>query len=72
LKEVFQKDKLYEYIDVYENGHAMFKHLYYLDKYLDPVIKKRSLKWCDDFNYANYALKEARKSWEVSENKLGL
>lgn len=71
LKEEFQRFKLYEYVDVYDDNHAMFKHLYYLDKYLDPVVKKRSLKWCEDFNYANYALKEVKKPWEVPKNRLG-
>lgn len=40
------------------NGTSMMKFVYHFDKYLDPEIKKRCRKWCDNFNYANNALKE--------------
>jgi hypothetical protein len=62
LKEEFEKDKLSDYIDLYEKEtHALLKIEYYFEKYIDPQKKKHCRKWCDDFNYANNALKEARK-----------
>jgi len=67
LKEQFKKNNWYEYIDVYHDSHAMFKFEYYFDRYLDSGLKKQCKKWCDDFNYANYALKEIKKS-KISSN----
>jgi hypothetical protein len=34
----------------------MVKHIYFFEKYLEPGLKRRCRKWCDDFNYANNAL----------------
>jgi hypothetical protein len=65
LKEELQKYKLSEYIDIYNDSYAMFKYIYYFDRYINPELKKRCRKWCDDFNYANHAFKEALKSYEV-------
>jgi hypothetical protein len=56
LKEEFKTYKMSEYIDVYNDSHAMMKFEYYFDKYLDANMKKRCKKWCDNFNYANNAL----------------
>ncbi|MGN6194983.1 MAG: hypothetical protein ACTHOB_08590 [Ginsengibacter sp.] len=56
LKKEFFQYKLSNYIDVYKGNHAMMKRAYYFDKYLDPELKKRSKKWCENFNYANEAL----------------
>lgn len=38
-------------------NHAMFKHIYYWDKYVNPETKKRCQNCCSHFNYANEALK---------------
>jgi hypothetical protein len=57
LKEEFEKYKMVEYVDVYGGNHAMFKQIYYWDKYVNPEIKKRCQNWCSQFNYANEALK---------------
>ncbi len=39
------------------DNHAMFKHIYYWDKYVNPETKKRCQNWCSQFNYAKEALK---------------
>jgi hypothetical protein len=56
LKEVFKTEKLALYVDIYKGTHAMLKHMYFLEKYLEPGLKRKCNKWCDDFNYANHAL----------------
>jgi hypothetical protein len=57
LKEEFEKFKMAEYVDIYGGNHAMFKFIYYWDKYVNPETKKRCQNWCSQFNYANEALK---------------
>jgi len=61
LLEEFNAFKMAEYVDVYQNSHAMFKYIYYFDRYVKPEIKKRCEKWCFDFNYANNALSAINK-----------
>jgi hypothetical protein len=62
LNAEFQKYKLAEYIDLYyDDTYAMFKHEYYFDRYMDASKKKQCTKWCNDFNYANHALKLAKE-----------
>ena len=61
LQEEFQKFKMAEYIDIYHGNYAMFKQIYYFDRYVNVVIKKRCKDWCFQFNYANNALKEISK-----------
>jgi hypothetical protein len=56
LKTEFFQYKMVEYIDIYRGNHAMMKFVYHFEKYIDPQIKRRCKKWCDDFNYANHAL----------------
>ena len=34
----------------------MLKYIYHFEKYLEPGLKNRCRKWCEDFNYANHAL----------------
>jgi len=59
LKEEFRNKKLAEYIDIYEKGtYAMFKDLYYFDKYLEAGLRRDCKNWCNRFNYANDALKK--------------
>jgi hypothetical protein len=59
LKTEFEKFKLSDYIELYsDETYAMFKHEYYWDRYLKPDLKKQCVKWCNDFNHANYALKK--------------
>ena len=59
LKEEFRTKKLAEHIDIYEKGtYAMFKELYYFDKYLEAGLKRDCKNWCNRFNYANDALKK--------------
>jgi hypothetical protein len=65
LKDEFFQFKMSEYIDIYRDNHAMVKFVYYFEKYLDPQIKRRCKKWCDDFNYANHALELITKKKEV-------
>src|SRR5580658_3899216 len=56
LKQAFKDGKFESYIDIYKGTHAMLKHIYYFQKYLEPGLKRRCQKWCEDFNYANHAL----------------
>jgi hypothetical protein len=64
LKEEFLRNKFGDYVDIYRNTYAMLKHIYYFEKYLEPGLKRRCRKWCDDFNYANNALKMITKKKE--------
>lgn len=61
LKEEFKRDNLSEYIDVYHDTYAMMKFEYHFERYLNPELKKRCRKWCEDFDYANRALMEYHK-----------
>jgi hypothetical protein len=56
LREQFLKEKLDDYIDIYDGSFAMLKFEYSTKKYFSPEVKKRSAKWVEDFNYANKAL----------------
>jgi len=56
LKQAFKEGKFESYIDIYKGTHAMMKHIYMFQKYLEPGLKRRCHKWCEDFNYANRAL----------------
>lgn len=64
LKEEFFQYKLSDYIDIYKDNYAMTKFIYHFEKYLEPGLKRRCKKWCDDFNYANHALEEVTKKKE--------
>jgi len=57
LKEEFKQNNLAAYIDVYKGVHAMMKHNYMFRRYLEKGLPQTARKWCDDFNYANDALK---------------
>lgn len=57
LKEEFFKNKMSEYVDIHKGTHAMMKFEYQFDRYIKPEVKKLCRKWCDNFNYANNALK---------------
>jgi len=57
LKREFKLNKFEAYVDIYKGTHAMLKNIYYYQKYLELGLKRRCRKWCDDFNYANRALK---------------
>lgn len=56
LRQVFKEGKFGAYVDIYKGTHAMLKHIYMFQKYLEPGLKRRCQKWCEDFNYANHAL----------------
>jgi hypothetical protein len=38
--------------------------MYWFEKYLEPELRKRCRKWCENFNYANHALQEVTKKKE--------
>ena len=65
LKDEFFEHKLAEYIDIYRGTHAMMKFIYTFEKYMEPELKRRAKRWCDDFNYANHALEEVTKKKET-------
>lgn len=56
LKAEFFIYKMADYVDIYKSNHAVFKFIYHFDKYIEPALKKRCMKWSDSFNYANKAL----------------
>lgn len=60
IKE-FEKLKLIEFIDIFNDNYAMVKHIYFFDRYLEPIKRKLCDKWCFEFNYAQTALKEIKK-----------
>ena len=64
LKEEFFQYKLSDYIDIYRDNYAMTKFIYHFEKYLEPGLKRRCKKWCDDFNCVNHALEEVTKKKE--------
>jgi hypothetical protein len=57
LKEEFFEFNMADYVDIHKGNHAMLKSEYYFEKYIKPDIKKRCKRWCENFNYANNALK---------------
>lgn len=65
LREEYLKYKLAEYIDVYRDSYAMSKHLYYIQKYIDPDVKKRINRWVTDFNKVNHLLTELKVKKET-------
>jgi hypothetical protein len=65
LKEEFFQFNLSDYIDIYKGNHAMMKFIYHYQKYLEPDLKKRCKRWCENFNYANHALELVTKKKEV-------
>lgn len=56
LMAEYKTAKFEAYIDIYKGTHAMLKFMYHFEKYLEPGLKRRCRKWCDNFNYANRAL----------------
>jgi hypothetical protein len=56
LKKEFFEYKLDEYIDIHRDSYTMVKFTYHYDKYYPKELKSRCRKWCEQFNYANYAL----------------
>lgn len=65
LKEEFFQFNLSEYVDIYRGNHAMMKFIYHFEKYLEPELKKKCKRWCENFNYANQALELVTKKKEV-------
>jgi hypothetical protein len=55
LKKEFFDYKMADHVDIYRGNHAMLKFIYHFEKYLEPGLKKRCTRWCDNFNYANRA-----------------
>lgn len=62
LMEEFKKDKLIEFIDIFEESYAMVKFIYHFDRYIDREKSKQCKKWCFEFNYAQNALSEIKKT----------
>ena len=44
LKQAFKDGKFEAYIDIYKGTHAMMKHIYMFQKYLEPGFKRRCQK----------------------------
>jgi hypothetical protein len=64
LRQEFTIGGLEFYIDIYKGNHAMPRQIRQFEKYLEPGLRRRCRKWCDEFNYANHALElvAARKN----------
>ncbi len=60
LKKKFEEKNLSEFIDQYDTS-AYLKVRYHFTRYVDQEKLKTCRKWCDDFNYANGALREIKK-----------
>jgi len=58
LNEEFFREKLTEYVDIYQGNYAMVKFEYHFNRYTKPEIRSRAKKWCEQFNYANTALEK--------------
>lgn len=56
-----EKYKLVEFIDIFQKKYAMVKHIYFFNRYLDPIKRKQCDKWSYEFNYAQNALKEIKR-----------
>jgi hypothetical protein len=56
LKQEFSQYNLGDYVEIYNENHAMMKSIYYYQKYLESETRKRCKRWCENFNYANHAL----------------
>jgi hypothetical protein len=65
LKQEFFQYNLADYIDIYKDNHAMMKFIYHFEKYLEPKLKRRCKRWCENFNYANHALELVTNKKEV-------
>jgi len=57
LKKEFEEQNLSEFIDMYDTS-AYLKVRYHFERYIDQDKLKICKKWCNDFNYANGALRE--------------
>jgi hypothetical protein len=57
LKNEYAENKYLDYIDVYENNYAMIKFEYLWNQYMNSELKRNIKKWCQEFNYANEAIK---------------
>ncbi|MCX6200176.1 MAG: hypothetical protein NTY88_13320 [Bacteroidetes bacterium] len=58
LKEEFFEKQFSDYIDIYKDNYAMVKEIYYFEKYLEPKIRVRYSRWCDEFNLVNRIIEE--------------
>lgn len=58
LEDEFYENKFGDYIDIYKSNYAMLKRIYHFEKFLDPQIKRRVRRWCDEFNTVNQILEE--------------
>jgi hypothetical protein len=74
LKDEFFEKKFADYIDIYKSNYAMVKSIYYFEKYLEPSLRKRLHKWCEDFNLVNRIIFEKTKKREkfipIPEDKM--
>lgn len=61
LEDEFFKSELGQYIDIYQGSYAMMKNDYMFMKYRNKELGSKCRKWCDNFNYANNALKALTK-----------
>jgi len=61
LKKKYDEENLSDYIELY-NTWAYLKVRYHFTRYVDQEKLKICKKWCNDFNYANEALREIIKT----------
>ena len=65
LKAEFFKNKYGDYIDIYRGNYARIKEIYWMEKYIEPNLRKRLNSWRESFNLANDLLKKITKKKEV-------
>lgn len=65
LKSTFFQNNYGEYIDIYKGSYSMLKHIYFLEKYMEPGLKRQINKWCQAFNEANQLIFDITKKKEV-------
>jgi hypothetical protein len=58
LKKEFFENNYKDYVDIQHANHALLKFIYHYERYLQPGLKRRLTKWCEEFNSANTLLTE--------------
>lgn len=60
----FFAENLSEYIDIYNDNHAMPKYIYMFEKYIDPKLRRRIHRWTHEFNLLHTLLEEITQKKE--------
>lgn len=67
LRKVFKEEKLYYYINFYQDStYAMYKYDLTPNYCLSDDKKAKCKKWCKEFNYANHVLNMIQRQSKLS------